>query len=131
MIRGRKVILVPATLGDKPRVYAWCFNSETTKSHAGPPPDYPHTPIPSFEEFYSDYVDYCFTGAQPQNGRGFIIQHGGESVGLISYCSYHMKPNKSEFDIWMNSETHCGKGLGSDALCPWGNFLIETWASAN
>jgi hypothetical protein len=54
MIKGKKIELIPATSDDKQKIYDWCFHSETTKSHAGPP-DYPDIPIPSYEEFYEDY----------------------------------------------------------------------------
>jgi len=116
MIRGNKVELVPATIEDKQRAYEWCCHSETTKSHSGPP-DYPESPISTWEEFFDEgYVDYFFDGSQLQKGRAFIVQIGEESVGFVSYTSFHLKPNRAELDIWMNREAHCGKGYGSDAL---------------
>jgi len=114
VIKGNSVDLVPAALGDRRRVYEWCFHSETSKSHSGS--DYPEAHIPTFEEFCDDYADYYFTGSQPEDGRGFLILYGGEAIGFISYASFHLKPHKSELDIWMNSEAHCGKGLGTDAI---------------
>ncbi|MCL2397211.1 MAG: GNAT family N-acetyltransferase [Defluviitaleaceae bacterium] len=122
MIKGSIIDLVPAALDDRPKVYEWCFHSETTKYHIGPPA-YPDTHIPTFEEFCDDYVDYFFTGAKPNSGRGFIITHSKEPIGFVSYCSYHLKPHKSELDIWMNSEANCGKGFGTDALIALGDYL--------
>ena len=122
MIKGNAIDLVPATLDDRQKIYDWCFHSETTKFHAGPP-DYPDVHIPTFEEFYDDYVDYFFTGSAPNDGRGFIILHDGEPVGFISYSSFHLKPHKAELDIWMNCEANCGKGFGTDALVSLGNYL--------
>jgi len=120
---GDKVTLIPAALGDKQKIYDWCFHSETTKSHSGPP-DFPENPIATWEEFFDEgYVDYFFTGDEPENGRGFMILHGGEPVGFISYSSFHLKPNKSELDIWMNSEANCGKGFGVDAIVSLGEYL--------
>ena len=124
MIKGNNIELIPAALGDRERVYEWCFRSETTKSHAGPP-DYPDILIPTLEEFCSDYVDYFFDGSRPHEGRGFLILHQSEPVGFISYSSFHLKPYKSELDIWLNSEAHCGKGLGTDALRALGDYLHE------
>ena len=115
MIFGDKIELVPATLEDKQRVYEWCFHSETTKSHSGLP-DYPENPVSTREEFFEGYVDYFFTGAEPENGRGFLISFEGEPVGFISYCSFHLKPQIAELDIWMNSEANCGKGFGVDTI---------------
>ncbi|MCL2677559.1 MAG: GNAT family N-acetyltransferase, partial [Clostridiales bacterium] len=124
MIKGNKITLVPAALEDKQKIYEWCFHSETTKAHSGPP-DYPDVPIPGSEEFFEDYADYFFTGAAPQNGRGFMILHDGEPVGFISYCSFHLQPQKAELDIWMNCEANCGKGFGSDAVFSLAEYLHQ------
>ena len=125
MIKGKLINLVPATLDDRQNVYNWCFHSETTKSHSGLP-NYPNNSIPDFEEFFEDYADYYFTGSEPEKGRGFIIMQGEEQLGFISYASFHVKQNMSEFDIWLNSEAKCGKGYGTDAIISLGNYLNET-----
>ena len=125
MIKGNIIDLIPATLGDRQNIYEWCFHSETTKSHSGPP-NYPDVLIPTFEEFYTDYVDYFFTGSAPNYGRGFIIVCNDDPVGFISYTSFHMKQHKSELDIWMKSEANCGKGYGTDAIIALSDYLIKT-----
>ena len=127
MIQGTIIRLVPAAMADRQTVYEWCFQSETTPSHSGPP-DYPDVPIPTFEEFCSDdyYADYFFTGSAPGDGRGFMIVHGEEPVGFISYSSFHVKAHKSEFDLWMGREKNCGKGFGTDALIALAAYLGKT-----
>ena len=125
MIKGNKVELIPVSLDDRKRVYEWCFQSEITKSHAGPP-DYPDIPITTLEEFCDDYEDYFFTGSHPEHGRGFVISHQGEPVGFISYSASHLLPHKAELDIWMNSEANCGKGFGVDAIAALGEYLNQT-----
>ena len=123
MIKGTIISLIPATMDDRQNVYDWCFQSETTKSHSGPP-DYPYVYVPSFEEFCADYYyDYFFTGEAPQDGMGFIITQNDERVGFISCCAFHMKPHMSELDLWMNSEANCGKGYGTDALITLMDYL--------
>ena len=126
MIHGNKINLIPATLDDRWKIYEWCFQSETTKCHSGPP-DYPNNPIPTYEEFCSSddggYTEYYFTGAKPNDGRGFLIMNGEEAVGFISYCSFHLKSGISELDIWMKDEANCGKGFGVDALISLGDYL--------
>ena len=128
MINGKLITLVPTTLEDRQNVYDWCFQSETTKSHSGPP-DYPENPIPTYEEFCTDdnggYTEYYFTGEKPGDGRGFIIEFGGKAVGFISYCAFHLKPFISELDLWMNSEANCGRGFGTDALIVLGDYLHD------
>ena len=83
-------------------------------------------PIPAFAEFYDDYVDCFFNGTELNNGRGFIIMHDKEPVGFISYCSFHLKTNKSELDIRMNCEANCGKGFGTDAIISLADHLGST-----
>ena len=125
MIKGNIIELIPAVIDDRRNVYDWCFHSETSKSHCGLP-DFPDVVIPTFEEFCDDYVDYFFTGARLEKGRGFMIVSGGVQVGFISYTCFHLKPHKAELDIWLNSETHCGKGFGTDAIISLCEFLNET-----
>ena len=126
MIQGKVIRLLPATLDDRRNVYDWCFQSETTKCHSGAP-DYPEHPIPTYEEFYSSdnsgYNEYFFTGAKPQDGRGFLIVNEVEAVGFVSYCAFHLKPSIAELDIWLKSEACCGKGYGVDALQSLGEYL--------
>ena len=124
IIKGKKINLIPATLDDRQKVYEWCFHSETTKSHIGPP-DYPETQIPSYEEFCDDYEDYYFTGTRPNDGRGFLIVNDGDPVGFISYAAFHLKPGIAELDNWISSEANCGKGFGTDAIIALGNYLHE------
>lgn len=126
MIKGEKVSLIPAALDDRQKIYEWCFQSETTKYHAGPP-DYPNNPIPTYEEFYTSddggYTEYYFTGEKPKDGRGFLIVKQNEAIGFVSYCTFHLKQMVAELDIWMNTEANCGNGFGVDALASLGDFL--------
>lgn len=43
-------MLKAATVTDRQRVYEWCFQSETTKSHSGPP-DYPEKRLRLLKSF--------------------------------------------------------------------------------
>ena len=126
LIKGKKTSLIPATLDDRHKIFEWCFKSETTKCHSGPP-DYPNSPIPTYEEFCTSddfgYTEYYFTGTKPNDGRGFLIVNGEEAVGFISYCAFHLKPDTAELDIWMKDEANCGKGFGTDALISLGDYL--------
>lgn len=87
IVKGNCIDLRPATLADRQRVYDWCFQSETTKSHSGPP-DYPEIAIATYQEFCDDYYEeYYFTGAYPEKGQGFLIMNNQEAVGFISYST--------------------------------------------
>lgn len=123
MIAGKKINLRPANLADRRNVYDWCFQSETTKCHSGPP-DYPEITIPTYEEFCEDYYEeYYFTASKPDAGSAFIIESDGAPVGFISYSAFHLKPSTAELDIWMHREADCGKGFGVDALVALGDYL--------
>ncbi|MDU5337073.1 GNAT family N-acetyltransferase [Enterococcus sp.] len=125
MIDGKKIHLVAATLVDRRRIYEWCFQSETTKSHSGPP-DYPEKPIASYQDFCSDYYEeYFFTGAQPKKGQGFLIMTKEEAIGFISYSAFHLKQNYAELDIWMKDEASCGHGYGNDAILALSDYLNQ------
>jgi len=126
MIKGDKIELIPATLDDRQKAYEWCFHSETTKSHSGPP-DYPENPILTYEEFCEKgYEDYYFTGENPKGGGGFFIVTEGEYIGFISYSCFHLKPGNAELDNWIKNEENCGKGFGTDAIITLGNHLHKT-----
>ena len=81
MIKGDKIKLIPAILSDRQKVYEWCFRSETTKSHSGPP-NFPNIPIATWKEFCDDYEDYFFTGSDLNKGRGFLISHDDDIVRI-------------------------------------------------
>ena len=55
MLTGNKVTLTPAEIKDKEAVYQWCFHSETTKYHSGPP-SYPNAPIATETEFFPRFI---------------------------------------------------------------------------
>jgi len=121
-IKGKKIELVGATADDKYRSYQMCMLSETTKSHSGPP-DYPENPIVTYDEFMADHYDCYFDGSQPQNGRMFAIAKDNKTIGFITYSSFHVKQGASEIDIWIASESNCGKGFGTDAILTLADYL--------
>lgn len=108
------------------KIYEWCYQSETTKYHSGPP-NFPNNPIQTYEDFFSSdnggYTDYFFTGAKPEDGRGYIILNNDEPIGFISYTAFHLKPGIAEMDLWMGADANCGNGFGTDALISLGNYL--------
>jgi len=116
-IRGRLVILRPATDQDKRQIYAWLALSDATPTMMGPPV-YPDEPIPSWEEFCADYKPYYFDDSAPDLGRCFVISVNGEAVGQVNYndIEEHQGKKRTELDIWLRSEKDCGQGFGTDAL---------------
>ncbi len=107
--------IVPSTPQDKRKAYAWLCQSETTKSHMGPP-DFEDHPIPSWEEYCADFEDWYFDGSQPEKGQLWMITLGNEPIGAVCYSSFHLRNTGAELDIWMATDAHCGKGFGSEAI---------------
>ena len=126
MIRGQQITIGPSKLDDKRKVYEWLYLSETTKSHMGPP-NFEDTPIPSCEEYCKDFKDYYFDGSIPEDGQLWIIKYGDYEIGAICYSSFHLKGKSAELDIWMGSEKYCGKGLGSESIKVFCDYLIQKY----
>jgi RimJ/RimL family protein N-acetyltransferase len=125
MIRGSLITLRPATLDDQRHVYEWMATSDITRSMIGPPV-YDEAPIPTWDEFCADYVTLFFDGSQPDFGRSFIIEVAGEACGHVSYSEVDLSRGKAELDIWLRSESFCGRGYGTDALLTLTRHLHET-----
>lgn len=116
-IHGSRVVLRPARSGDARPIYEWLARSDLTATMAGPP-TYPERPVPTWDEFRSDYPDHYFDGSAPELGRCFVIHADGEPIGQVN-CNdifEHLGRKRVELDIWLRSEACCGRGHGSDAL---------------
>jgi len=69
----------------------------------------------TFEDFCDDWKEHFFIDKSPELGRMFIILHKDIPIGVIGYNDIDPK-NRVELDIWMDSESHCGQGFGTDAI---------------
>lgn len=117
IIRGRRVVLVSANAEDAGPIFEWLARSNLTAAMAGPP-TYPERPVPTWDEFRADYPDHYFDGSSPELGRCFVIRVDGEPVGQVNYNDIHDRDGRKrvELDIWLQSESACGRGLGTEAL---------------
>jgi diamine N-acetyltransferase len=89
--------------------------SDLTPSMMGPP-TFPEIPIPTWDDFTDDYVEYFFDGSRENLGRSYIIEADGGAVGHISHSQTDVARGLTELDIWLRSSRDCGKGFGSAAL---------------
>jgi len=126
LIRGVNVALRPAVPDDRRQIFDWLFCSDVTHAMFGPP-HYPERPIPPPEKSSDDYASYYFDGSEPRFGRCFLILVEGSPVGQINYNDIHECGGRKrvELDIWMRSESLCGKGYGTDALNTLCCHLVE------
>jgi len=89
------------------------------------PPDYPDSPVPSWEEFIRDYRDHFFNGSNPQMGRCFIIEVDDEPVGQVNHDRISERDHSTELDIWLKGSIYLNKGYGTDALITLCEYLYE------
>ncbi|NQU86163.1 MAG: GNAT family N-acetyltransferase [Mariniphaga sp.] len=114
-LTGEKIMLKPATVQDREKIFLWLTKSNLTKEMMGPP-NYPDSKIPSWEEFKNDYAEYYFDGSQPMNGQCFIIQVEGEDIGQINHNAIDNKNKVTDLDIWLSDAKYTGKGIGTGAI---------------
>jgi RimJ/RimL family protein N-acetyltransferase len=112
-----RVGLIDTTIEDRRSAYDWLYRSDYSNLKDSPT-DPPGSSPPSYEEFMDDYSDLFFNGSSPDIGRCYLIElkGTGESIGMISYTSFHLNPEISELDIWLKSGSYLGHGLGTQAL---------------
>lgn len=123
-IKGKIVILRPATLDDRQPIFDWLTNSDLTKLMMGPP-TYADSLIPSWQEFLNDYMEYFFNGSRPLLGRCYIIEVNSEPVGQINHDKISMTNHSTELDIWLKSSKYINNGYGTDAIVTLCNFLAN------
>lgn len=111
-----KLALRPARLDERRAVYSGLCCSDTTALHLGAP-DYPESPVPSWEEFQRDFEDFYFDpDLRALGGVLFIERDDGEAIGCACYACFHLQPGLAELDLWMLRRAWCGQGYGTAAL---------------
>lgn len=121
---NRKVTIRPTIIKDKKKIFEWLTNSNLTSEMLGAP-KFPDSPIPTWEEFEEDYLDYYFDGTKPNKGRCFIILSNQLEVGQINYNPIHNKTKTTEIDIWLSDKKYTRQGIGSKAIKLLCNHLFE------
>jgi len=137
-IHGERVRLRPAVPADRRQIYEALARSELTDILLGHPSQ-AHTPLLNYEQFCDDYKPYYFDDSHPELGRCFVIEVNGQATGQVNYNEIDTDRKRTELDIWMFAEQHCGRGYGSEALgllckylcgqCDVEGFIIQPSAS--
>ncbi|MBU2511964.1 GNAT family N-acetyltransferase [bacterium] len=129
-IIGKKIELVPAKEADREKIFSWLTQSDLTSSMLGEP-NYPDHPIPSWEEFCTDYTSDFFSTSGDGKGRNYIILLNDMEIGTIGYDLLDKIKNRVVLDIWMKSEEYCGKGYGSESLDTLCKYINKTYNITN
>lgn len=125
VISGMAVTLRPSRESDRCEVYKWLAESDATSSMLGPPL-LPEVPVPTWDEFNSDYGPNFFDGSTVDVESSYIIEVAGEPVGQINYEILGSPTRLAELDIWLRSLADTGHGYGSDALITLTDHLFRT-----
>lgn len=125
IIKSELLILKPASLRDKAKIFDWLTASDLTAEMLGPP-KFPENPIPSWEEFDKDYADYYFDGSEPMKGRCFIVQYENEEIGQINYNGIDIVNKLTDIDIWLAKKQFTGRGLGTEAIIKFCDYLYKS-----
>ena len=125
-IFGKCVVLRPAVAEDRRLIYEWLACSDVSAMMNGPP-TYQDKPVPTWDEFQEGYSTHYFDDSAPDLGRCFLIVVDGTPVGQVNYndIEEHQGAERTELDIWMGSQAHCGRGYGTDALETLCRYLTE------
>lgn len=129
-ITGNKIELRPAQESDRKKIFTWLAQSDLTSSMMGSP-DYPDHPVPSWDEFCSDYALSFFTTLGDGKGRNYMIAVNNEEIGTIGYDLLDNQKDRAVLDIWMRAEKYCAQGYGSDALNTLCNYIHVNYGIAN
>jgi len=125
-LTGNILSLRPASLQDKSKIFNWLTNSNLTSEMLGPP-KFPDNPVPTWDEFESDYLDYYFDGSQPNNGQCFVIEHNGQEIGQINYNQIDLQTKSTEIDIWLADYQFTNKGFGTEAIKMLCSYLSKSF----
>ena len=91
-------------------------------------PSQDHTPLLTYEAFCDVCRQHFFDDSNPEGGRCFVIEFAGQAEGQVNYNDIERDRNRTELDIWMFEERHCGHGHGSEALRLLCDYLRSAFA---
>lgn len=104
-----------ALIDEKRKTYEWMCLSDTATAHMGGT-EFSENPIPNWDEFQEAFEDSYYTEIGRKSGSVMIINNEDEEIGCTCYACFHLHEQMAELDIWLKSESECGKGIGTQAL---------------
>lgn len=111
-----------ALINEKRKTYEWMCLSDTATAHMGGK-EFSNNPIPTWEEFQEAFEDFYYTESDKASGSVMIISDEDKEIGCTCYACFHLHRQMVELDIWLKSESECGKGIGTQALKDTINYL--------
>lgn len=113
-----------ALIDEKRKTYEWMCLSDTATAHMGGE-EFLMNPVLTWEGFQEAFEDFYYMESGKRFGSVMIIFHENKEVGCTCYACFHLNNQMAELDIWLNSESECGKGIGTQALKDTINYLYK------
>ncbi len=123
-IAGEHITLRSANPEHKALLFIWSTESDATPFWYG---ELYNEPIPTRKGFDDEFPDYYFDGSKPYKGRSFIIYDGLNPIGQINYNEIDQKNRSSEFDIIIANHSNQNKGVGTEAVRIFTDWLFATF----
>lgn len=111
-----------ALIDEKRKTYEWMCLSDTATAHMGGT-YFSENPIPNWDDFQASFEDFYYTESGRKFGSVMIITNEDKEIGCTCYACFHLHRQMAELDIWLKSESECGKGIGTQALKDTINYL--------
>lgn len=121
VIKGKNVILRPLKESDIPILYRYIYGKEHTEWKKYDAPYYPLEPM-SLEAFVSAMEKHLRKKEPP--GR-MIIEHLGEAIGTVNYYWEDESTRWLEAGIVIYPSRFWSRGLGTEALALWIDYLFQ------
>jgi len=118
---GPKVVLRRALPQDIARAYHWLAGSDLTPCSLGPP-WFDERPIPTVEQFLTQFRPSYFSGTAPFDGRALIVRSAATDLGVLAWHRVDLMRDLVELDIWLAGDEYCRQGIAAEALelaCTW------------
>jgi hypothetical protein len=90
------------------------------------PPWFDERPIPTLEQFLTEFPASYFGGTAPFDGRVLILRSAAIDLGVLVWHRIDLKRDLVELDIWLARTEYCRQGIAAEAL-----DLGCTWLQAN
>ncbi len=121
ILKGERILLRPLDPEERDLFAQWALDSDATPFLYG---EQTGDRIPTREELFEDYASYYFDGSRPERGRCFGIECEGKLIGQVNYNEIDSSTRSVELDIWIADKRLLNKGLGSEALGVFADYLF-------
>ena len=100
IVSGPRVALRRALPQDIARAYHWLAGSDLTRNSMGAP-WFGERPVPTLEQFLTQFPASYFSGTDPFDGRALILRSAAIDLGVLVWRRVDLMRDLVELDIWL------------------------------